>query len=94
MLLRTNFLVKVIKQKFCSEVSPIEQDTIVCVSIAYLKIYLNFKNKIILYINIMTLGLTNLGICDTHEIDKQKEIQFKRDYNDFRFKLHQVRLCR
>ena len=42
----------------------------------------------------MTLGLTNLEICDAHEIDKQKEIQFKRDYNDFRFKLHQVRLCR
>ena len=32
----------------------------------------------------MTLDLTNLGICNAHEINKQKEIRFKRDYNDFR----------
>ena len=66
--------------------SPLFHVTFLVLTLQY------FRNKTDLYI--MTLDLTNLEICDAHEIDKQKEIQFKRDYNDFRFKLHQVRLCR
>ena len=67
--------------------SPLFHVTFLVLTLQYFRIKTN--------LHIITLGMTNLGIiCDAHEIDKQKEIQFKRDYNDFRFKLHQVRLCR